>query len=51
MSLGSVLAFLVLIAAFVLWLTGGMPVREAVMFGALALAVMFGGVALPWRVA
>lgn len=50
MSLGSLLAFLVLISAFVLWLVGQMDVREALMFGCLALAILLTAVPLPWRV-
>ena len=51
MSIGAILAFLVLVAAFVLWLVGQMDVREAGMFAALALAILLSGIAVPWRVA
>lgn len=38
--LGGLLAFLVLIACFVLWITNQMEPREALLIGALALAII-----------
>ena len=40
MSIGYVLAFLVLVAAFVLWLMNRMDPTTAGMFAGLALAIM-----------
>lgn len=50
MSIGSLLAFLVLIAAFVLWIVGQMDVREALMFGCLAVAILLSPFPIKWRV-
>lgn len=48
MSFGAILAFLVLVAAFVMWLTDKMPGVEAAMFGALALAILFSPFPVKW---
>lgn len=49
MSLGAILAMLVLVAAVVLALIGRMEIVESVMFAALSIALMLGGVIVPWR--
>ena len=51
MSLGTLVALLVLIVAVVLLVIGRMDGLEAGMFAALALAVLLTAVPLPWRVA
>jgi hypothetical protein len=38
--IGGLLALLVLIACFVLWITNAMEAREALLIGALALAII-----------
>jgi hypothetical protein len=48
MSLGAILAMLVLVAAVVLALIGRMEIVEALMFAALCLAVLLGGIVVPW---
>lgn len=48
MSFGGILAFLVLVAAFVLWLTDKMPGLEAALVGALALAILFSPFPVRW---
>lgn len=50
MSIGSILAFLVLVAAFVLFLIGKMDGVSAAMFGALALAILLSAFPVKWRV-
>ena len=48
MSIGAILAFLVLVACFILWLVGGFTLPIA--FGciaALALAMLLGGFTIP----
>ena len=53
MSIGWLLAFLVLVASFVLWLSDKMGGVEAAMFGGLALAILFSPVTFkaPWQTA
>jgi hypothetical protein len=53
MSLGWLLAFLVLAAAFVMFLVGKMDGVQAAMFGGLALAILFSPVTFkaPWQAA
>ena len=47
-SVGWVIGFLVLVAAFVLWLTDKMPGVEAALFGALAAAILFSPFPVRW---
>lgn len=48
LSIGSILAFLVLVAAFVLFLMGKMDGVTAGMFGALALAILLSAFPIRW---
>jgi len=48
-SLGAILALLVLICALVLALIGRLDYLEAGLFGALALAILLGGILVPWQ--
>lgn len=50
MSVGSLVAFLVLVAAFVLFLMSKMDGVMAAMFGGLALAILLSAFPLRWRV-
>lgn len=50
MSIGTLIALLVLLAAFILFLMGRMDGVQASMFGGLALAILLSVVPLPWRV-
>ncbi len=50
MSFGHLLAFLVLVAAFVLWLSGRMDGLPAAMYGALAFAILCTAFPIKWRV-
>ena len=47
-SLGAILAFLVLVAALVFFLMGRMDVVIAVMFGALALSILLSPFPIRW---
>ena len=49
MSLGALLALLVLVCAVVLGLIGRMEWVEAGMFAVLAVAILLGGILLPWQ--
>lgn len=51
MSFGSILAFLVLVAAFVLFLMGKMDGVMAAMFAGLALAILLSPFPVKWGVA
>ena len=48
MSFGAILAFLVLVAAFVLFLVDRMAGLEAAMFGALALSILLSPFPVKW---
>lgn len=48
-SFGAILAFLVLVAAFVMFLVGKMDGVTAAMFGALALAILLSPFPVKWR--
>lgn len=49
MPLAVVIAFLVLVIDLVAWFVGRLPAVEAALIGALALAIVIGGVAAgPW---
>lgn len=48
MSFGAILAFLVLVAAFVLFLVDRMGGLEAAMFGALALSILLSPFPVRW---
>ena len=50
MSIGHLIALLVLGAAFVLWLVGQMDIREALMFIGLAVSILTSPFPLKWRV-
>lgn len=50
MSIGWVLALLVLICAFVLFIVGRMDGLQAAMFGGLALSIMLSPFPVPWKV-
>lgn len=49
MSLGWLLAVLVLIGAFVLVLVARLDFFEGILIGSLALAVLLSSIVLPWR--
>ncbi len=48
MSFGAILAFLVLVAAFVLFLVGRMDTTTAAMFGTLALSILLSPFPVKW---
>lgn len=48
MSFGAILAFLVLVAAFVLFLTGRMDGMVSAMFSGLALAILLSPFPVKW---
>lgn len=48
-SVGTLIALLVLLAAFVLFVVGRMDGVTAAMFGGLAFAILLTVVPLPWR--
>ena len=48
MSLGAIIAFLVLVAVFVMFLVGRMDGMMAALFGALALAILFSPFPVLW---
>lgn len=48
MSFGAILAFLVLVAAFVMAITGKMDIVEATMFGFLALSILLSPFPVKW---
>ena len=50
MSIGAILAFLVLVCAFVLFLVGRMDGTQAALFGALALAILLSPFPVKWPV-
>ncbi len=49
MSIGAILAFLTLCAAFVLFLVGRMDGMTAALFGALALAILLSPFPVKWQ--
>lgn len=48
MSFGAILSFLVLVAAFVLFIVGRMDGVQAAMFGALALSILLSPFPVKW---
>lgn len=50
-SVGTLIALLVLLASFVLFVVGRMDGVQAAMFGGLAFAILLTVVPLPWRAA